>query len=287
VYASDETQYKLSVQCTTHNSCSECSANASSNRTHCYLNVAHINNTNTNNIYNQRCICYSGYGDRALDVLDSGAVQTDCSRAVCPSGIPVFDASTALGSTLGYTAASATAAAAAAPHAPLECSGNGVCNTATSTCTCRAGFTGEACHRQSCPGEVGSGLTGGGICSGHGICLSLAELAEHPAAQPLAAVTVPPVTYGLERFSGTLSDVAAAAALAAKTWDAETFHACVCDSFWPVGLKNGEVQEAEFFGADCSLRRCPSGDNPETPVDETDCYNVSGAHNVYVFYVLI
>jgi EGF-like domain len=212
-------------------------------------------------------------------VLDSAAVQIDCSRAVCPAGIPVFDASTARGSTLGYTTAIATAAAAAAaPHAPVECSGNGVCNLTTSTCTCRAGFTGEACHRQACPGEVGSGITGG-ICSGHGVCLSLAELAEHPAAQPLRAVTGVPVTYGIERSSANIGNVAAAAALAAATWDAQTFHTCVCDSSWTVGLQSGAVQEAEFFGADCSLRRCPSGNNPETPVDETDCSGVSGARS--------
>jgi hypothetical protein len=38
-----------------------------------------------------------------------------------------------------------------------------------------------------------------------------------------------------------------------------------------VGFKRGETQLAEWFGPDCSLRRCPSGDDPFTSVDETDC----------------
>jgi hypothetical protein len=59
-----------------------------------------------------------------------------------------------------------------------------------------------------------------------------------------------------------------------STWDQMRMNGCVCDSTWPVGLGNGETQEAEFFGADCSLRRCPSGDNPDTAADETDCNGV-------------
>ena len=45
----------------------------------------------------------------------------------------------------------------------------------------------------------------------------------------------------------------------------------MCDSGWSVGLDSGETQLAEWFGPDCSLRRCPSGDDPWTTVDETNC----------------
>ena len=31
---------------------------------------------------------------------------------------------------------------------------------------------------------------------------------------------------------------------------------CLCDSSWEVGLLNGTRQEAEWFGIDCSLRKC-------------------------------
>lgn len=40
---------------------------------------------------------------------------------------------------------------------------------------------------------------------------------------------------------------------------------------WSVGLNKGERQESEWFGPDCSLRHCPSADNPRTRIDETDC----------------
>jgi hypothetical protein len=56
------------------------------------------------------------------------------------------------------------------------------------------------------------------------------------------------------------------------TWDEEKVFGCVCDSSWSVGLDSGETQLSEWFGGDCSLRRCPSGDDPRTTsVDETDC----------------
>jgi hypothetical protein len=52
-------------------------------------------------------------------------------------------------------------------------------------------------------------------------------------------------------------------------------HGCMCHSSWAVGLNAGETQASEWFGADCSLRRCPSADDPETPlVDETGCNGV-------------
>lgn len=51
-------------------------------------------------------------------------------------------------------------------------------------------------------------------------------------------------------------------------------YGCVCDSSWTVGLGYGETQEPEWFGPDCSLRHCPSGDNPQTSTDETDCAGV-------------
>lgn len=84
------------------------------------------------------------------------------------------------------------------------------------------------------------------------------------------------------------------------TWDAVKIYGCVCDSNWVVGLLPGETQEPTFFGADCSLstnlfvlsltlaelaphptlpraspcnfpEHCPSGDDPMTTADETDC----------------
>lgn len=58
------------------------------------------------------------------------------------------------------------------------------------------------------------------------------------------------------------------------TWDEEKIQGCVCDSAWNVGFKSGETQSTQWFGADCSRKRCPSGDDPRTTdIDETDCSN--------------
>lgn len=69
------------------------------------------------------------------------------------------------------------------------------------------------------------------------------------------------------------------------TWDEEMIYGCVCDSAWEVGLGAGQTQEPEWFGPDCSLRHCPSGDDPSTDADETDCFNVTSSSVYSVFAV--
>lgn len=59
---------------------------------------------------------------------------------------------------------------------------------------------------------------------------------------------------------------------ASVTWDENKIYGCVCDSAWEVGYGPGQTQATQWFGADCSLKRCPSGNDPRTsPLDETDC----------------
>ncbi|CAE7802575.1 unnamed protein product, partial [Symbiodinium sp. KB8] len=60
--------------------------------------------------------------------------------------------------------------------------------------------------------------------------------------------------------------------VAATTWDEEKTHACVCDSSWEVGYDSDQVQASQWFGPDCSLRRCPSGDDPNTAHNEEKCF---------------
>ncbi|CAM9973541.1 unnamed protein product, partial [Phaeothamnion confervicola] len=134
-------------------------------------------------------------------------------------------------------------------HNLAECSGNGKCDRDKGECSCFSGFSGAACDRNACPEE----------CSGHGQCMSLKELAQTSNALPLSNDT----TYG-----GIYSD-------SSVMWDSDSFFACVCDSSWDVGLAAGQTQSPEFFGPACSLRRCPSGDDPETRADETDCGGVA------------
>ena len=136
-------------------------------------------------------------------------------------------------------------------HALAECSGKGVCDRKAGTCDCFVGFTGDACQRRSCPKD----------CSGHGRCVSMKRLATLPEALPLSPVT----TY--------------AGAEDSKRWDQNKVFGCVCDSSWDVGLESGHTQEPEFFGPDCSLRHCPSADDPLTVnKDETDCTNVTARY---------
>ena len=80
------------------------------------------------------------------------------------------------------------------------------------------------------------------------------KMATMPNALPLSK----PATYtGLETT---------------ERWDQDRIYGCVCDSSWPVGLGPGQRQEPEWFGPWCSLRHCPSGDDPYTThVDETNC----------------
>ncbi|GLD96015.1 hypothetical protein PINS_up004693 [Pythium insidiosum] len=60
-------------------------------------------------------------------------------------------------------------------------------------------------------------------------------------------------------------------AKATTTWDEDRVFGCVCDSGWAVGTGAGEIQVTEYFGGDCSRRHCPTGNDPETVADETDC----------------
>jgi len=131
-------------------------------------------------------------------------------------------------------------------HALAECSGKGECDRKEGSCECFPGFTGDACQRRDCPND----------CSGHGRCVSMKRLATLANALPLSPVTT---------YSGSED---------AERWDQNKIFGCVCDSSWPVGLGPGQRQEPEWFGPDCSLRHCPSADDPVTPnLDETDCEN--------------
>ena len=139
--------------------------------------------------------------------------------------------------------------AAYVAHAAAECSNKGTCNRATGICQCYSGFSGDKCQRRDCLND----------CSGHGRCVSIKKMATLSDALPLSAKT----TYAGDEET--------------TRWDQDMVYGCVCDSSWGVGLGSGQTQQPEWFGPDCSLRRCPSGDNPMTRADETNCTNVTAA----------
>lgn len=190
----------------------------------------------------QSCDCYEGFGDATLDNVPDKGIRSGCLELTCPKGAAWFNAALFQSSTLASTA-----------HSSLECSGQGTCDRTSGNCKCFDGFDGEACERTMCPNN----------CSGHGKCLTLEQLAKQSDALPLSAVT----TYGAVGTSNPTT-----------TWDHEGFSACVCDSSWTVGLASGQVQTPEYFGVDCSLRHCPTGNNPATLyTDETSCSSTLAA----------
>jgi len=110
-------------------------------------------------------------------------------------------------------------------HGLIECSGKGICVAESGQCSCSEGYEGAACERLKCPGTP--------ACNGHGRCLSMNNLAEH------AEVNGVPQTY---TYGATPNK--------ASTWDATKIQGCLCDS--------------KYTGHDCSLLKCPTGDNPRT-----------------------
>lgn len=154
------------------------------------------------------CSCYEGWG-ALTDITFYRA--PDCSARICPNGRAWADVPTS----------------SKAAHNYIECSNRGSCNRKTGECTCFTGFTGSACDKTICPND----------CSGHGVCVSLKQMARMSNALPLA-----PNTFYEGDVSGT-------------TWDEDMIYGCVCDSSWSVGLGSGETQEPEWFGPDCSLSK--------------------------------
>jgi len=180
----------------------------------------------------ESCACFEGWGGAADVAIDH---MLDCSQRTCPRGVAASDMPT-----------TATEA-----HAVRECSNNGLCDRLTGNCECFDSWQGTACERRGCPND----------CSGHGQCMSMAELATRDDAIPLSIGETNNATTGSSY----------------REWDAALLVGCLCDSSWPVGLGRGERQDPEWFGPDCSLRRCPSGDDPMTAIDDTDCTNKTAA----------
>ncbi|KAH8063114.1 hypothetical protein JL722_2276 [Aureococcus anophagefferens] len=132
------------------------------------------------------------------------------------------------------------------------CSGNGACDHCTSTCSCvdRHGTFDNSQTNFNCE-EI----------NGHGTCATMRALAMLDEALPLTSRENRSYAHSNNQRP--------------RTWDADRIFGCVCDSSWKVGLEANETQTPEYFGADCSLMHCPSGDDPMTRRDETDCFNVT------------
>ena len=185
----------------------------------------------------ERCMCYTGFGSG--DNYDQiGSI--DCSLRECP-----------VGPSWGQIPRSERDGGR-----PLAmCSDAGECDAEKGECACYVGFTGEACQRRVC---ANSGLG----CGDNGQCLTMHQMAMRGDAFPLSAGGPGALSYGADLATRDFG-----------AWDHDRVQGCVCDSDWAVGLGPDETQKAEWFGADCSLRRCPSGQDPSSRTSSTDCSN--------------
>jgi len=187
----------------------------------------------------QKCYCWPGKGG-SDNYKNTGSM--DCTQFECPEG-PRWGSMPLSETDGGHVAQT------------MACSGAGLCIAESGECECFDGFTGDACQRRISTCGVG------GKCSGHGQCLPMHHLARAKEALPLSEGMS---SYGddhtVREHTGT--------------WDWNTMMGCACDSSWPVGFGDGEYQLGEYYGADCSKKRCPTGVAPWIRnTDPNDAWN--------------
>lgn len=128
-----------------------------------HADCASQNHCNGHGICNDQtnsCECFDGYG-AATDVTLFRAA--DCSARTCPS----------------HRAWSDIPSSTTIAHAVAECSNRGACDRVNGVCICMDGFVGAACQRMACPND----------CSGHGLCVSIKQMARMSNALPLGPNT--------------------------------------------------------------------------------------------------
>jgi len=172
-------------------------------------------------------------------------------------------------------------------HFYMECSNRGTCDRKAGVCECFDGYTGAACKRQACPNA----------CSGHGTCQTVNQLRQWNTTlisatcettagsnivlcdsdlttvntgtgitsavsagdyieikpyppQRVSAVSVERMTLYNDFPATTPPGTELYSVYDYGLWDGDMNQACVCDPRWS--------------GNDCSLRKCPFGDDPLT-----------------------
>jgi len=186
----------------------------------------------------QKCTCDAGYGSPSDIIMKGRDIDGTCAPRVCPPG-KAF-AEVPINNTAHVTLA--------------ECSNVGICDRSSGECQCTAPYEGPACERLRCPNS----------CSGHGRCLSMKEIAH-----------AYDTTMPKHKFDYDSASVSAMTNPLSTAWDSDMIFGCVCDSSWKVGYGPRQIQLSEYFGPDCSLKRCPRGDDPFTPHDEENCHLIS------------
>jgi hypothetical protein len=120
-----------------------------------------------------------------------------------------------------------------------------------------AGYTGDACQRTACPND----------CSGHGVCLTLREIA---SGSTLTTATRGRNYRGVDYYKTYTVFDGVDAKFDYNLWDADKNQACVCDR--------------SYYGPDCSMRECPRGNDPLTN-QKWHCGNEDCQAEVQAIYI--
>lgn len=167
----------------------------------------------------------------------------DCSERECATGHAWFDEASDTN---------------VAHHPNTECSNRGICDRATGTCTCAAGFTGAACERLGCYGDPGKPE-----CNGNGRCLTMSQLA--------LLGSVDGVVTGATTYGGTPNT--------ASAWDGDKISGCHCNDGY-YAMPDRATGMRSYY---CSQKPCPFGDNPMTgtvEIQTATCTGTSGEFNL-------
>ena len=201
------------------------------------------------NMCNGNGKCKSPYG--TCECLH-GYIGSDCSERVCPKGEAWWseiDTSTVNGD-------DDIALSEQEVHVSAECSNRGICNRKTGQCKCQDGFQGNACERFTCPNN----------CNLKGRCVSLRVLAhmQDPGSTPILQDSCLSDKI-CQNEDCTIRDYSKCFQTFkyAMPWDSDKIYGCYCDE--------------GYSGYDCSIRDCPSGDNPLTGVTLTSLNNTGGS----------
>lgn len=188
---------------------------------------------------NDQCDCYlegkvlNAAGNDDPDYLMAQFTGADCSLMTCPRGI-------------SFT----TVSNPTTHEASVECSDAGVCDRATGMCNCYEGHEGSACQRTTCPND----------CSGHGVCQDNTDFAEDYARAMSIQINTKRYTPRCDT-TAAIDDTNCPRQIEHLD-DYYTTYMVTYEDAWDSTLQTGCLCDSGYYGADCSLRECPTNSDP-------------------------